>query len=160
MPVQYQVRPYLNFARYAERARRGSVFAGDGDLESSADLTHPLVTESAEALYEGSKRHALYRVEVHDRPPRDRVLARLEQDFAREPTDCGRTRPDQRTPKPRNRRVSGQHDDGSPPDLGELTPPDLSAGRKCVHDAPAAFRNDARSPHSSLVSSGELSYAA
>jgi hypothetical protein len=35
-----------------------STFAADGDLERSADLSHPAVAKSAEALDERSDRHA------------------------------------------------------------------------------------------------------
>lgn len=36
-----------------------SAFAGDGDLEGLADLTHPLIAESAKPLDERPERHAL-----------------------------------------------------------------------------------------------------
>jgi hypothetical protein len=36
-----------------------SALAGDGDVESVADLTHPFVAESADALDERPDRHAL-----------------------------------------------------------------------------------------------------
>jgi hypothetical protein len=134
--------------------------AGDGDFKRSADLTHPVVAESAEAFNERSQRHTLYRVEVHGRPPRDRVIAWLEEDLARDPANSGRARPDQSAAQPWNRSVSGQHDDRPTSDLGELTPPHLASDRKCGHDAPAAARNEAKSPHSSAASSGDLSYAA
>jgi hypothetical protein len=56
--------------------------------------------------------------------------------------------------------VAGRTTTGRAPDVGNLTPPDLSPRRDCGHDDPAALRNDARSPHSSPVFSGDRSYAA
>jgi hypothetical protein len=54
-----------------------SALAGDGDVESVADLTHPVVAESADALDECPDRHALDRIKVNDRDARDRVFRRL-----------------------------------------------------------------------------------
>ena len=47
-------------------------------------------------------------------------------------------------------------DNGPPADIGQLAPPHLSprGKRAPAHDAAAAFRNDARSPHASGSSSG------
>lgn len=44
-----------------------SGFAARGDLEGAADLSHSLIAQSAEALYEGSERNAFDGIEVHDR---------------------------------------------------------------------------------------------
>jgi hypothetical protein len=49
----------LSHTRPDGSRRRGSAVAGDGDLEGRADLTHPLVPQSAEALDERRERHAL-----------------------------------------------------------------------------------------------------
>ena len=76
--------------------RSKSGFAGDRDLEGSADLSHPLIAESAEALDERSERHALDRIEVDDGGPRDGVLVRLEQHLTWDTADCGCARTDQR----------------------------------------------------------------
>jgi hypothetical protein len=124
-----------------------SDFAGDGDLQGSADLTHPLVAESAEALDERPQRHALDRVEVDDPGPWNGVLARLEQHLTRDTTDPCRAGPDQRA-KARNRQSRESTTTGRRPTPGKLTPPDLSSRRKRRHDASAAVRNEARSPHS------------
>src|SRR5205823_126671 len=86
--------------------------------------------------------------------------AGLEQHFARDAADGGRAGPYQRATKPRDRSVPRQHDDRPASDLGKLTPPDLTSGRQRRQEAPAASRNDARSPHSSAASSGYRSYAA
>jgi hypothetical protein len=123
-----------------------SGFTGDGDLQGSANLTHPLVAESAEALDERPQRHALDRVEVDDRGQWNGVLARLEQHLTRDTTDPRRAGSDHRASKARNRDVSREHHDRPAPDTGKLTPPDLSSRRKRRHDAPAAVRNEARSP--------------
>jgi hypothetical protein len=96
------VKPCDEFARREYRYRdpgwgdAQSRFACHGDFERVADLTHPLVAESAQALHERSERHALDRVEVDGRGPRYRILARLEQDLALDPTNRGRARADQR----------------------------------------------------------------
>jgi hypothetical protein len=98
-------RPLLAIAQIGARcsADAESDFAGDGDLQGSADLTHPLVAESAEALDERPQRHALDRIEVDDRGPWNGVLARLEQHLTRDTTDPCRAGPDQRA-KARNRQ--------------------------------------------------------
>ena len=70
--------------------------ASHGDLEGRADLTHAVVAEPAEALDQGPNRHALYRIEVHDRASRNGILARLEQHLARDPTDGRSAWPDER----------------------------------------------------------------
>ena len=56
----------------------------------------------------------------------------------------------------RNRRITREHDDRSPADVGQLAPPHLSpCGKRArAHDAAAASRNDARSPQASGSSSG------
>jgi len=137
-----------------------SAFAGNSDIEGPADLLHAPVAESAETLDECRERHALDRIEIHDRGARHGIVARLEQHLARDAADRRCAGSDQRAPKTRDRRVSRQHDDRPAPDLGKLTPPDFSPRRKRVHDEPAAARNEARSPHSSPESSGTRSYAA
>jgi hypothetical protein len=134
------------------------LFASHSNVESAADLTHPLITESAEAFYKRSDRYALNRIEIDDGPPWDRIVTRLEQNLARYSTDRGCARPDQSASKSWNRCISAEHYDRATSDLWNLTPPDLSPGRACVHEAPAAFRNASRSPHSSAESSGDLSY--
>ncbi len=137
-----------------------SAFAGYGDLEGTADLTHSLIAEAAEALDEGSERNALDRVEVDDRPPGNGILARLEQYLAGNRTDRRGTRPDEGAAKARDGRVSREDHDWAPSGLGDLAPPDLASRGNCCHDAPAAVRNESRSPHSSASSSGARSYAA
>lgn len=126
----------------------------DGDFEGFADLVHAVVAESAQALDQRSNRDALDRVEIDDRNKWDWVVWRLEEDLGRDVADRGRARPDQGTPQARDRGVSREHDHGPAPDLRELAPPDITSRRKGSHDAPAAERNEARSPHSSASSSG------
>jgi hypothetical protein len=43
----------------ADACSERSALAGDGDVERVADLTHPFVAESADALDERPNRHAL-----------------------------------------------------------------------------------------------------
>jgi hypothetical protein len=131
-----------------------SGLAVDRDLERLADLTHAVVAESAEALDQRPDRDALDRIEIDDRDERDRVVRRLEEDLGGDPTYRGRARPDQRPPQTRDRRVSREYDHRPAPDLWKLAPPDIASRGKRGHDAPAAARNEARSPHSSAWSSG------
>ena len=116
--AQCSVPPMSDTSQTAPAADTESAFAGDGDLEGLADLAHPVIAESAETLDERPERHALDRVEIHDRGLRHRVIAWLEQHLTRDATNCGRARPDQRAPKPRNRRISRQHHDRPAPHLG------------------------------------------
>lgn len=136
------------------RAAPSSASTVDGDFERFADLVHAVVAESAQALDQRSNRDALDRVEIDDRNEWDRVVWRLEEDLGRNVADRGRARPDQGTPQARDRGVSREHDHRPAPDLRELAPPDITSRRKGRHDAPAAARNEARSPHSSASSSG------
>ena len=69
-------RPYPTLRKLRTVATSSSSFAGDGDLEGFADLTHSAIAQSPEALDKCSERHALDRVEVDDRGPRDRILTR------------------------------------------------------------------------------------
>jgi hypothetical protein len=131
-------------------ASAADLAAGDGDFEGGADRTHPIIAEPAEAFDKRSERDALDRIEVDDRCPRNRILAWFEQHLAGDPADRGRTRSDQCAPQPRNRGISREHDDGPTSDLGKLAPPHLASGRDRGHDAPAAPRNEAKSPHSSV----------
>src|SRR3954451_12316732 len=63
---------------------------------------------------------------------------------------------DQGPAETRDRRISRHDDDGTPSDVWELAPPDVTTTRK-VHEAAAASWNDSRSPHSSSPSSGVVS---
>ncbi len=107
---------------------RSAVFTCHSNRESAADLTHSLITESAEAFYKRSDRHALNRIEIDDGPPWDRIVTRIEQHLARYSTDRGCAWPDQSASKSWNRSISGEHYDRATSGLWNLTPPDLSAG--------------------------------
>jgi hypothetical protein len=133
--------------------------AGHGDLKGCADLSHPVVAEPAEAFDQNCDRNALDGIEVDGRGQGDRVITRLEYDLARDPADGGSARSDQRAAESRNRGVARKNDDRPTPSLAELAPPHLAPCGQSGHDAPAAARNDARSPHSSTSSSGCASYA-
>jgi hypothetical protein len=127
----------------------GSALAVHCDGERAADLLHAIVSEAAEALYEDTGRNALDGVEVHRARARDRVGARFQQDLGGELADRRRARSDQRTSKPRDRGVTREHDYGPPANVGQLAPPHLAPRWEVGHEAPAASRNAARSPHSS-----------
>lgn len=126
----------------------------DGHFKSSAYLTHPLVGQAAEPLDQETHRHALDGVQVDGAAARYWVVVRLEHHFAGQPSDRGRTRPDQRPSQPRDRGVARQNRYGATPDVGQLAPPHLAPPWELAHDAAAASRNDARSPHASVSSSG------
>jgi hypothetical protein len=76
-------------------------------------------------------------------------ISRMQNDFAGEPSDrCGARR-DEGTSKSRDRRVTREDYNRATANLNQLAPPDLTTRRQRAHDAPAARRHDARSPHSS-----------
>ena len=137
-----------------DRDMRSSASAVDCDFKRLADRTHALVAESTEALDQRSDGNALNRIEIDDRDERDRVFRGLEEDLGRDAADRGCARPDQGAPQTRDRRVSGEYDYRPAPDLWKLAPPEIASRRKRSQDAPAAARNEARSPHSSASSSG------
>jgi hypothetical protein len=87
----------------------------------------------------------------------DRVGTGVKDNLTGEPPDgCGARR-DECAPKSRDRRVTRQHNDWAPADPSHFAPPHLPACRTGVHEAPAARRHDARSPHSSGSSAGRPS---
>ena len=135
-------------------AEQCSVGAVDGNSQSGTHLTHPRVAEPAQPVDQYGERHALHRVEVDRRATRNRVVTRLEDDFALEPTNgCGAWC-DQRSSMSREHGVTREHNDRPTADLDQLAPPDLPSAGKAAQDAAAARRKDARSPHSSGSSSG------
>src|SRR5262249_59205411 len=126
--------------------------------ERRANLTHAVVAEPAEAADEGGDGYVLDRVEIHGRSLRNRILVRLESHFTGNAADRSRARPHNGPPETWDRSVPRKDDDRAASYRGKLAPPDLSASRKRRHDLRAASLNDARSPHSSGVSSGTSSY--
>lgn len=128
--------------------------AGDRNSDCTADLAHAIVAESAEAMDEPPHRDALDRIEVDRRSLRYRVIAGFEDHLARQAADRRRARSNQGPPQSRNRGVARQHDDRTATSVRNLTPPHLASRRQCAHEAPAALRKDARSPHSSCSSIG------
>jgi hypothetical protein len=142
------------------RTGPGSVGAVDSDCKCGADLAHSSVAQSPRTADEGGNRDALDRVEVHRAMTRHRVVTRFEHDLADEAADRRCAWRHECAAMPRNHRVPRKDDDWSANDLGHLAPPDLPARWEVAHDAAAARRNDARSPHSSGSSSGCSSYAA
>lgn len=134
--------------------RGSSVRTVHCDCEGCANVLHADVRQSAKAVDEHRNRHALDRVQIDCRAPGHRIVTRLEYDLAGKASDNRRAGGDQDTAEPRYRGVAGQNDDRAPTDLGELAPPHFSSRWQRAHDAVAARRNDARSPHSSGSSSG------
>jgi len=136
------------------RRRPRSVGAVDRDLEGRTDVPHTGFGQPAQPAHEDCDRDALDRVQVDRRTPRDGIVNGFEDNLAGEPSDRCCAGSDERASEPWDRAVTGQHDDGASTDLHQLAPPHLPPGRKCDHEAAAARRNDARSPHSSGSSAG------
>jgi hypothetical protein len=128
--------------------------AVDRDGERPADLLHALVTQATQPIDEHTDGNALDRVEVDRAHLGYRIGARFEQHLARQLADGRRARRDKGAPETRDRDVSAQHHDRSTADVWQLAPPHLTSTRLVAHEADAAARNDARSPHSSASSSG------
>lgn len=131
-----------------------SAGAVDGDCEGGTDLAHANLGQPSQPLDEDGDRDAFDRVEVHRRAKRHRVVTRFEHHLARKPADGRRAGSHEGAAMPWDDHVAGQDNDRSATDPGHLAPPDLPPGRVESHDAPAARRNVARSPHSSGSSSG------
>ena len=89
-----------------------------GDFEGGADLSHPRVAQPSDARHEHAQRHALDRVEVDGASTTDRVLARLEDHLAGQAANRGRTRGNERSPKPRYRGVARSTTTGRRPISG------------------------------------------
>lgn len=132
----------------------------DSDFKGFADLAHTGVCQPAQTFDEYRDRDTLKRVQVDCRPPRDRIVAEFEDDLAGKASNRRRARCDECPTQPWDRRVAREHDDRAPTDLNQFAPPHLPTDRKRAHEAAAACRNDARSPHSSGSSAGCSSYAA
>lgn len=128
-------------------------------FESCADRPQTLATQPAEPLNQHGNRHALDRVQIDRATPRHRVLARFQHHLAGQPPDRGRARPDQRSTQPPDGGIAREDHNRSASGVGQLAPPQLPACRKRAHDAAAASRKAARSPHSSASWSGRASYA-
>jgi hypothetical protein len=86
-----------------------------------------------------------------------RVVAWFKDNLTGQATDGRSARSDDRPSKARNGGIARQHDHRPSANVGKLTPPDVAPGGQRAHDAAAAARNDARSPHSSSSSRGWLS---
>ncbi len=116
---------------------------------AAQDVAHSVVTQTAEPFDQCCECDALDGVEVDRASSRDRIVTRFEQNFTGQPAHGGRARCDQASAQPGNRGVARQHHYRTSADLFEFTPPEFAAARFVGHDAAAASRNDARSPHSS-----------
>ncbi len=146
---RWTARPPPRFT--AESATSGAVC---GNFERTADLPHARSTQRADSIDEQCDRNGFNGVEVHHASAIDRVIARFQDNFARQASDGCRAGRNQRAPHPWNRGIARQHDDRSSTDLGRFAPPQLASLRQVRHFAAAASRNDARSPHSSGSSIG------
>jgi hypothetical protein len=138
------------------RVVRPLISAGtvDSHCKGGTDLAHSGVTQTPQPADEDRDRDAFDRVEVHRRTTRHGVVTGFEHDFADEPSNRRRTWSHERAEMARDHCVARQDDDRSTTDLGHLAPPDLPTRGKGAHEAAAARRNDAKSPHSSCSSSG------
>lgn len=141
--------PCTNFAVRQRLSR-----AVDRDFKGCADGAHLGVGKPAKPADQYCDRDTFDGVEVHRRTAGDRVGTGFKHNLAGKSPDSRGARCDECTSKPRDRRVTRQHNDWAPADLGHLTPPHLPACRKRTHEAPAARRHEARSPHSSGSSTG------
>src|SRR5271156_2862578 len=124
-----------------------SIGTVDGYFERSTNLTHPLVAETPEAFHENGSRGTFDRVKVDRGPPRNRIITGFEHHLARQPADRRGTWGDQSAAEPWNRGVTRQHHDGTSTNLRKLAPPHLASSGNRHHEAAAASRNEARSPH-------------
>src|SRR5271155_2925644 len=79
----------------------------------------------------------------------DRGGTGFQNNLASESPDGRGARCDKYVSKPGDCRVTRQHNHWTSADLGHLAPPHLPACGKRTHEALAAGRHDARSPHSS-----------
>ena len=140
--------------RAARCSRTIELSAVDRDLECLADLSHPDAAQSADPLDQHGGRHRLGRVQIDGTAATDRIVTGVENDLARQTSDRGRTRCNDRTTEPRDGNVTRQDHDWSSTDLRRFAPPQLTAGRRRTHVADAALRNEARSPQSSSPSMG------
>lgn len=127
--------------------------AGDCDVQGSADLRHSDVADAPQSRDEHRDGHAFHRVEVDRAAAGHRVGAGLQHDLAGQSPHIRCARSDDGSSQTRDRGVPGKHQHRAAADLGQFRPPHLPARRE-VHDAPAADRNDARSPHASGSSIG------
>ena len=144
----------------SEVEHSGSRSAVDSDLKGSADFAHAGIGETTKSLDKNTHGNAFNRVEIDRRRPRDGIVASLQEHLAGQaPNRRGAGRND-RAFQSWDRCITGQDDYRTATNVREFTPPDLTAGGNRAHDAAAASRNDARSPHSSTSLSGCVSYAA
>lgn len=146
------VRPSRWSGRLASRCSLAAAI--DRYLERGTDLAHAPIGQAAEPLDQDSYSHALDGVQVDGATPGYRVLVGLQHDLAGQTTDRGRTRSDQCPSQAWDRGVARKNYHGTPADVGQLAPPHLTPQREVAHEAAAASRNDARSPHSSVSSRG------
>ena len=131
-----------------------SAIAVNSDFERLAKLAHPEVRKAPDPLGEHAEGDALDRVQVDHAVPWHRVAAWFENDLTWQATDGRGAGSDDRPSQARNCGVARQHNHWPSPNLGKLAPPDVAPSGQRAHDAAAAARNDARSPHSSSSPSG------
>jgi hypothetical protein len=101
-----------------DTAEPASAVAVNSYIERCTDFTHTVVAEPSETLHQDGNRDTLDRVEVDRRPLRHWIVSRLDDNLAGETANCGGTRRDERAFQARNRRITREHDDRSPTDVG------------------------------------------
>jgi hypothetical protein len=135
-------------------ATHDSACAVDRYCEGCADLSYAGIGQSTQTVDKDGDRHAFDGVKIDRRALRDRIIGGLQHDLTGQAANGRRAGCDQRPSKPRDGRISGQHDDGPTTSVGKLAPPHLAAGRQRSHVAAAARRNASRLPQSSGSSIG------
>lgn len=131
-----------------------STGAVHGNRKGGADVAHAVIGQPAKPGDEDRDRDTLDGVQVDRGTPRNRIFARVEDNLTGQSSDRGGAWRDEHAPKPWDCRVTGEDDDWSAPNFSYLAPPHLTSHGKRAHEAAAARRNDARSPHSSGSSAG------
>ncbi|GAB4255512.1 MAG: hypothetical protein Kow00129_16340 [Thermoleophilia bacterium] len=91
--------------------------AADGHLQGRADLPHPLVAETTDAIHQRRDRYALERIQVGHRGARHRVLPGLKPNLARDSSDVSGAGSYQRAAEPGDGGVTGEYYDRPPADL-------------------------------------------
>jgi hypothetical protein len=138
----------------------GSALTVDRYFKCGADFAHPRVAQSPETIDKDRERDALDGVKIDPCSSWNRVVTRFEHDLTGQASDCRGAGSYKCASEPRDRDVTRQDHDRAPTDVRGLAPPNFTTHRYRTHDAAAASRNDARSPHSSGSSNGCSSYAA
>ena len=139
---------------YFDRAAIRSGTAVDGHLQGCAELAHASVGEAPESVDENTHRNALHGVEIDGRRPGHGIFAGLQEYLAWQSPDRRGAGCHDGTSQSGDGSVAREDHDRPATDARQFAPPNLSTGGNGIHEAEAASRNEARSPHSSGSSSG------